>query len=382
MILKKILPIILCSFAVNAAAQDLELSDFWDDNPLDNSYQRMIHRRFYDGYFDHLDASISVGSTGIGFDFGMPIGEYVGFRLGGAFMPRFNYKMHFNVLVGGVAEEKYDADGNRVETRFDRLSGLLKSMTGNDIDDNIEMVGTPSMYNAKLLIDLFPLKNKHFHITTGVYAGSKCFAIAKNSIHDMTSLMAVSMYNNMYYKILAEEPLLEYNGMSAYLPSEFTDRVAAYGLMSMPLGEFTHDVIAKEDVLYDHNEIDDITGEVIHAVGEVRVGRGEVLYHRGDTYNMLPDKDNTVTVKAKSWALKPYVGIGYGGSLTRNGRTQLSFDAGVMFWGGKPRMITHEGVDLVHDLTNIGGKVGDYVNLASKFPVYPVLEFRLSHRIF
>ena len=45
-------------------------------------------------------------------------------------------------------------------------------------------------------------------------------------------------------------------------------------------------------------------------------------------------------------------------------------------------MITHEGVDLIHDLTNVHGKVGNYVRLAKKFPVYPVLEFRLAYRIF
>lgn len=380
MSLKQILSITLLSVVVNAVAQEQNV-----ENQLpvrENGYQQCLHKYLYDGYFDHLDLSLTAGSTGIGFDLALPVGSDFRLRLGGAFMPRFNYTMHFDVLVGGVAEDKYDANGNRIETRFDRLAGLLESMTGNVVDDNIDMIGRPSMYNAKVLADFFPLQNKNFHLTAGAYIGNSCFATAHNSMHDMSSLMAVSIYNNMYYRILAEEPLLEYNGMSAYLPSEFTDRVRDYGMMSMPIGEFCRDVIAKEDVFYDHNEIDEITGEIIHAKGDVRVARGEILYHRGETYNMLPDGDNTVTVKAKSWTVKPYIGIGYGGAISRDGRTRLSFDAGAMFWGGKPRMLTHEGVDLVHDLTQIGGKVGDYVNLARQFPVFPILEIRLSHRLF
>ena len=380
--LKQILPILMFAFTSDVIAQDLDLSSYWEDNPLDNNYQRLVHRYLLDDYFDHLDVSFTAGSTGLGFDLAMPVGKQFRARLGGAFMPRFNYTMHFDVLVGGVAEDKYDANGNRIETRFDRLAGLLESMTGNLVDDNIDMIGRPSMYNAKILLDFFPLRNKHLHLTAGAYIGSSCFATARNSMHDMSSLMAVSIYNNMYYKILAEEPLLEYNGMSAYLPSEFTDRVRDYGLMSIPIGDFKADVVAKDDVLYDHNEIDEITGEIIQAKGDVRVARGEVLYRRGETYNMLPDKDNTVTVRAKSWAIKPYLGIGYGGPISRDGRIQLSFDAGAMFWGGKPHMITHEGVDLVHDLTNVRGKVGDYVDLARKFPVFPVLEVRLSYNLF
>jgi len=39
------------------------------------------------------------------------------------------------------------------------------------------------------------------------------------------------------------------------------------------------------------------------------------------------------------------------------------------------------GVNLAKDISNIPGKVGDYVKFFKAFKVYPVLELRLSRRI-
>lgn len=332
--------------------------------------------------FEHLDLAVTAGSTGLGFDLATHMNEYVRLRAGAAFIPQFNYRMSFGVQVGDEAESKFDEYGNRVETRFDRLANLLESMTGLRVDDRVDMLGSPRMNNFKFMIDLFPLKNKHWSVSVGAYIGKSCFAKAKNTMGDMSSLMAVSIYNNMYNRILAEEPLFDYRGMTATLPTEFTDVVRSYGKMSMPIGEFVHDVEAQQDVLYEYNVIDDITGEVLHAKGDVRVAQGEVLYHKGEEYRMIPGQDNMVRVKATNNVFRPYVGIGYEGSISKNERLVLGANAGVMMWGGRPNLITHEGVDLIHDLTNVHGKVGNYVRLAKKFPVYPVLEFRLAYRIF
>lgn len=334
------------------------------------------------GGFNNLDLSVTAGSTGLGFDLATPVNEYLRLRVGGAFVPRFNYKMSFGVQVGDTPESKFDEAGNRVETRFDRLASLLESMTGLHVDDRVDMLGSPHMNNFKFMVDVFPLKNKHWSVSVGAYIGNSCFAKAKNTMEDMSSLMAVSIYNNMYNRIMAEEPLFDYRGMTATLPSEFTDVVRSYGKMSMPIGEFVHDVVAQQDVLYEYNEIDDITGEILHAKGDVRVPQGQVLYHQGEEYRMAPGNDNMVRVRATNNVFRPYLGIGYEGPLSKNRRLVLGAHAGIMMWGGRPNLITHEGVDLIHDLTNVHGKVGNYVRLAKKFPIYPVLEFRLSYRIF
>lgn len=347
----------------------------------DDLYEEWINYKLYNS-FSHLDLSVTAGTTGIGFDLATPVNKYLQLRLGGSFIPRFYYKMNFGVQVGDEPESKYDKDGNRVETRFDRLAALLESMTGIQVDDKIDVLGTPHMSNFKFMIDVTPFRDKRWSFSVGAFVGSKCFAKARNTVEDMSSLMAVSIYNNMYNRIMAEEPLFEYRGMTATLPSQFTDIVRGYGKMSIPIGEFTHDVEAQKDVPYEYNVIDDITGEIIHAKGDVRVHEGEILYRKGEEYRMAPDVDNTVRVKATSNMIRPYAGFGYEGALSKDGRVSLAINAGAMMWGGRPNLITHEGVDLVHDLTNVRGKVGNYVKYAKKFPVYPVLEFRLSYRLF
>jgi hypothetical protein len=53
-----------------------------------------------------------------------------------------------------------------------------------------------------------------------------------------------------------------------------------------------------------------------------------------------------------------------------------------MFWGGTPRIYTHDGTDLSKDVENIEGKVGTYVDLLKAFKVFPVLNVRITKTIF
>ena len=61
---------------------------------------------------------------------------------------------------------------------------------------------------------------------------------------------------------------------------------------------------------------------------------------------------------------------------------KVSFDLGAMFWGGTPDLYVHDGVNLTKDVENIGGQVGDYVDLFKVFKVYPVLQVRFTKTIF
>jgi hypothetical protein len=77
------------------------------------------------------------------------------------------------------------------------------------------------------------------------------------------------------------------------------------------------------------------------------------------------------------------VGFGYGGRLMKKRDDwKVSFDCGVMFWGGTPDLYVHDGMNLTKDVENITGQVGTYVDLLKAFKVYPVLSFRLTKRIF
>ena len=75
-------------------------------------------------------------------------------------------------------------------------------------------------------------------------------------------------------------------------------------------------------------------------------------------------------------------GLGKKKALASRDDQQVSFDAGMMFWGGTPSLITHDGTNLTKDVENISGKVGDWVDFLGGIKVYPVLQVRFTKTIF
>lgn len=326
--------------------------------------------------FQHLDLSVSAGTTGIGIDLASPIGEYFQLRAGFDYMPRFTAKMKFDVMIGDQPARQYDANGNRIETSFDRMQVMLHDFTGVTADDHVDMIGKPTMNNVKLLLDFFPFKNnKHWHVTAGFYWGPSKFAEAVNSTESMNSLIALSIYNNLYdksnihingdengnhppqYILQVPDPDDPDGKMTPVsLDPQIEQRILAFGRMGFHLGDYARDI-------YDSN--------------------GNLLHAKGDPYIMEGDENNMVKVTAKSNSFKPYLGIGYRGRLVKNRDDwKISVDAGVMFWGGKPDLYLHDGINLTEDITNIKGQVGDYVDLFKKFTVFPNLSVRFTKTLF
>lgn len=305
--------------------------------------------------FDRLDIGLSAGSTGVGVDLSMPLTGWMQVRAGFDYMPRIHVNMNFGIQVGDEPESGFDASGNPVETKFDRLSAMLEQITGYKVDRSIDMIGRPTACNAKLLFDFFPLRNRHWHVTAGVYYGPRQFAEAYNTTEDMPSLVAVGMYNKMYE--IAEtypdgeggfenenmKPFFSMGGKDIYSP-DLAQKFLSYGRMGVGIGYRNSD---------------------------------------GKVYRMEPDENSMVKARMLVNRIKPYLGVGYGGALSKHDPTyRFSFDCGVMFWGGTPSVVTHDGTDLVHDVHDISGKVGRYVRAAKQFKVYPVVSLRLSKTIF
>lgn len=353
-------------------------------------------------FLNELEFSLSAGSTGIGFDFSAPIGDMVKVRVGADFVPSFTKKMNFGVEVGEYVynpdltpEENDAAKHELMNSRFDKMSQMLESFTGMKVNNSIDMLGEPSLNTFKVLVDVYPFVDKHWHLTGGFYVGSRNIAKAYNTTEDMTSLMSVTMYNSMYKRAVAEEPLIDYNGFGVYLPPNITETIRSYGTMAVEMGTVDHDILASEDIYWDYSEYDPLTGMPIHEKGDLRCAKGDVLYKEGDQYRMTPDDDNMVKATARANAFRPYIGFGYGGPITKDGRASVSFDAGMMFWGGSPSLNiqTTEGidkdgnkvyskVDMCRDLRDISGKVGTTVDFIKSFVVYPVLNLRVSFRLF
>ena len=307
--------------------------------------------------FNHLDLGVTLGTTGIGLDAAMPVGDYVKLRTGFEVMPRFNYDMNFGV-------ESFDGTGTSIDqSTFNRMADVLYGLTGFKVDQNVTMKGKPTMWNFKFMVDVYPFKNnKHWHFTAGFHWGPSKIAEAVNAQEDSPSLFAVGMYNHIYDVAYADwvldipTPLIETETTGAvYMDPSMEKTILSMGRMGIPIGKYSHDMT-------------DAQGNV---------------HKKGETYYMQPNENSMVTVDARTNSFKPYLGVGYEGRLIKgNDNYKIGFDAGVMFWGGTPSIITHDGMDLANDVEDINGKVGDYVKLIKGVKVFPVLNLRITRTIF
>lgn len=307
--------------------------------------------------FNHLDLGVTLGTTGIGLDAAMPVGDYVKLRTGFEVMPRFNYNMNFGV-------ESFDGTGTSIDqSTFNRMAEVLYGLTGFKVDQNVTMKGKPTMWNFKFMVDVYPFKNnKHWHFTAGFHWGPSKIAEAVNAQEDSPSLFAVGMYNHIYDVAYADwvldipTPLIETETTGAvYLDPSMEKTILSMGRMGIPIGKYSHDMT-------------DAQGNV---------------HKQGETYYMQPNENSMVTVDARTNSFKPYLGVGYEGRLIKgNDNYKIGFDAGLMFWGGTPSIITHDGMDLANDVEDINGKVGDYVKLIKGVKVFPVLNLRITRTIF
>jgi hypothetical protein len=307
--------------------------------------------------FNHLDLGVTLGTTGIGLDAAMPVGDYVKLRTGFEVMPRFNYDMNFGV-------ESFDGTGTSIDqSTFNRMADVLYGLTGFKVDQNVTMKGKPTMWNFKFMVDVYPFKNnKHWHFTAGFHWGPSKIAEAVNAQEDSPSLFAVCMYNHIYDVAYADwvldipTPLIETETTGAvYMDPNMEKTILSMGRMGIPIGKYSHDMT-------------DAQGNV---------------HKKGETYYMQPNENSMVSVDARTNSFKPYLGVGYEGRLIKgNDNYKIGFDAGLMFWGGTPSIITHDGMDLANDVEDINGKVGDYVKLIKGVKAFPVLNLRITRRIF
>ena len=279
--------------------------------------------------FSQLEIGVNASTLGIGFDFATPINDYLSLRGGYTFMPKFTLSMEFGVGI----EEGTPAvgEGEVVESKFDKMASIVEGLTGSKVNDHVTMLAEPTMHNFKLLVDVHPFNNKHWRFTTGFYAGPSTIARVSNSAEDMPTLYAANMFNNMYDRAIIDEPVISWNGMDLYAGEALLE----YGRLGFAVG----------------NRAD------------------------GTVYKMEPNEYCMVGVEAKTNAFKPYLGFGYSGG---NGKTHLNLDCGLLFWGGAPDIITHDGTNLTRDITNIEGQMGKYMDLARRFTMFPMLSIGIS----
>lgn len=352
--------------------------------------------QFKDVAFKHLDLGVEIGTTGLGLQLSTPITDFARLRTGFTYMPGIEVPMNFDIQMGN--------DPVKSKRSFDKMSKLVYDNFGMTVDDQIEMIGKPAnFWNWNVILDFYPLKNnKHWHISGGFYLGPSRIAKAYNRTEDMQSLLAVNIYNSIYRKFVNDRTdYYMQEGTDHYIPEiiyevkvlDFSALGEKYeasndpvvletlyrtfknaGEMGVHVGDYVNDVLYPEDV---YVTVDDEGTQVLAHK------KGDVMHAAGSPYFMKPDETGMVKADMHVKQFKLYLGIGYEGNLSKkNDRWKIAVDCGALFWGGSPSVVTHEGVDLVHDVENVSGKVGSYVEAIDKFKVYPMLSVRFTRRLF
>lgn len=299
------------------------------------------------GVFNTIELAANIGTTGLGLEVGSPITKWTKLRAGFDWMPPITIPMNFGL-------DSY-VDG-QITDKFDMISDMMYNLSGMSIDKEIKMESKPTMATFHLLVDVYPFKNNHhWHFTAGFYIGGNSIGKSINKMDEMPSLLALNMYNRFYNGFTQIEDFTEYFIDNPIFGDVYLDPEIAINI-GPDLKELQNKLLG---------------------VGELGVHVGD--HKDGTPYMMEPDKDGTVSAKAKVNRFRPYLGFGYGGALSPDGKWQASVEAGVQFWGGAPKVTTHDGT-VLNDLIDLRGKVGNYMNLMKAIPVYPSIDFRISYR--
>lgn len=288
---------------------------------------------------NHLSIGAEVGTLGLGLDLALPVTEWARIRTGVSYFPKFSVPLDFSIT-------SY-RDGAINAGNFAKMQEIMEGITGIKVDENVDMEGKPNLFNFKFLIDIYPIQSdRRWRVTTGFYIGSSTIARAQNTIYEMPSLLAMNIYNRFYDFLVNDkyfdEPL--------------------YG-----------------DFYLDPDQAM-ILREKMEKQGEMGIHVGD--FKDGTPYMMKPDEDGLVKARALVNRFRPYIGVGFGSSLNKKNNLYFDVDLGMMMWGGRPQIMTHQNVDLTNDVVDITGKPGDYINTIKKFAVYPVLTFRISYNLF
>lgn len=287
--------------------------------------------------FQHLDLSVSVGTTGIGIDLATPLCKFLQLRAGYDYMPHFKATISPHVIVGGQAAPQYDSNGYRVETPFDRVADRIWATSGYNMNERVDVTGKLTMQNLKVMLDLFPFKKKNWHFTAGLYWGPKHIIDVKNAQESATTLMCIGLYNQMYEDLAP------------------TDPIYGYGKIVFNAGEYARNIIKN----------------------------GLLAHGKGEAYELVPDINGEIRIEGTASRFKPYFGFGYTGRLIRyRNDWKVSFECGALFWGGSPTMTVHDGINLTEDIENIPGKAGTYMDIIKILKVYPQLSVRLTKTLF
>ena len=123
------------------------------------------------------------------------------------------------------------------------------------------------------------------------------------------------------------------------------------------------------EALYDANQKVEDYNKLFHTnYPPIGVKFGDYVFTADENYN--------IDVKMKTWAVKPYLGIGFGQSMARYHRLSVAVDAGLLFWGS-PEFVLNNG-----KVIKSTSKESGITHYISWFSAYPMIQIRLAYKIY
>lgn len=126
-----------------------------------------------------------------------------------------------------------------------------------------------------------------------------------------------------------------------------------------------------------------------HLTGGFFVGTSDIVKVSGEADRLVEISDliiqpvnGRVSAQLETNSFKPYLGIGFGNSVTKGNRVGFKFELGAMFHGS-PKMIVTEGLEITDlDDLEISDELDKFNKFLKNFNVYPVMNFQLNFRMF
>lgn len=328
----------------------------------------------------HLDLSFTAGTTGYGFDFSMPMSKDVSMRIGASFLSKTNNTQHLQIQTD-TYDDNLSAEENQQMSavRFGKIQDFIGQFTGHEIEQQVSLRKKTSMNNLRLLVDVTPFVNKHWRLTAGFYYGNADITKTVCTEASQSTLMGLNVWNSLYEKVMAEEPIINHKGIAVYLPYEFEEEIRnEYGEMSIKAGTYKHDIYAEEDVMWTYDAYDPITGDVLHEAGDIRYHKGDLIHRQGDAYYTTPGNDNMIKIIQHTSKFRPYLGAGYGGLLTKDGLTSFTVEAGLLYMptdytAFNDGMRIGRDIDTKHFINHYRTGWGH---------LFPVLNLRITRQLF
>lgn len=126
-----------------------------------------------------------------------------------------------------------------------------------------------------------------------------------------------------------------------------------------------------------------------HLTGGFYMGTSNIIKISGEADRVIeigdviiePGENGRVAAQLETNSFKPYLGLGFGSSVTKRKRVGFKFELGAMFHGS-PKIVVTEGQSINDVDLEITESLSDFNKFLKNFNVYPVLNFQLNFRAF